>query len=328
VLFRSGERLTCIVPTFVFTDSLTEMTSDEEDEMTGAEHSIEDKKNKTLWLLDGNKKTMLTHRMRRLAEQHGICFVCSAHIGDNVNMDSYGPAAKQLQFMKHTERLKGVGSRFEFLTQVLSQVTSAKLLLDSNKESFYGPCPAVDLNELTLSIQRNKSNSSGLMASLIVSQSDGLLNTLTNLHMLRSNGCVGLDGGPSKPKHSCVLYPDHPFSRNTVRTQSKTDYALCRAIELTARYTFIQRFWNVSKIPLDFGRTPEQLFDAVTRSSLQMKDVLETTEYWSYLPQDRQYMSIIDLLEKVQLPGPSTTVVVDTPVSNLKKRVHPAIVVK
>lgn len=304
---RTGKPIQTWIPTFVFLDSLTELESNEEAEMLDSKKGIEDKKNKTIWLLDGNKKTILTRAMRKMAARYGICFICSAHKGSNSSMDSYAPASKQLQHMKQADRMKGVGSRFEFLTHVLSQVIGAKVLPDSSgNNSLYGPGPIEDINEILLKIQRNKSNASGVTSSFIVSQEEGMLNIVSYLHYLRSNNYVGLDGGPSKPKHACVLNPDTKFSRNTIREQSSTDYALCRAIELTARYRYIQDHWNLSKIPFDFTKTPEQLFDALTANKAEMKDILETTSYWTITKSDREYMSIMDVLERANLPAEKT----------------------
>lgn len=299
----TGKNIETWNPTFIFIDSLTELESDEEEEMLNSDKGIEDKKNKTIWLVDGNKKTVLVRAMRKMAAKYGICLCCSAHKGNNSSMDSYAPPTKQLQHMKQADRMKGVGSRFEFLAHVLSQVIGAKTLTDSTGTALFGPGPDNDINEILLKIQRNKSNASGISAPFVVSQDEGVLNVVSYLHYLRSNSYTGLDGGPSKPKHACVLYPGHSFSRNTIREVAGSDYALCRAIELTSRYLYIQRNWNLSKIPFDFSRSPEQLFDALTASKADMKDVLESTSYWTIDKCDREYMSIMDILEKIDLPG-------------------------
>jgi len=297
----TGKKTKAWIPTVVFIDSLTELESDEEGEMLDSKKGIEDKKNKTIWLVDGNKKTLLTRAIRKMSAKYGICFVCSAHKGKNSDLDSHTPTPKQLQHMKQSDRMKGVGSRFEFLCHVLSQVTSAKLIPDAKGEALYGPGPVTDINEIILKIQRNKSNASGISSEFIVSQDEGLLNIVSYLHYIRKTGYVGLDGGSAKPRHACVWYPDVSFTRNSVRGLAENDYSLCRAIELTARYLYIQRNWNLSKIPFDFTQTPEKVFDALTSNKAEMKAILETTSYWTIGKCEREYMSIMDILDKAQL---------------------------
>ncbi len=304
----TGKPIVTWTPTIIFTDSLTELESSEEGEMLNSKKGIEDKKNKTIWLVDGNKKTLLIRAMRKMAEKYGIIFICSAHKGDNGTMDN-SPPSKQIWTMKQSDRMKGVGSRFEFLTHVLAQVMSAKLALSSDKQStLFGPGPRTDLNDLMLNIQRNKTNASGTMMSCIVSQTTGFLNTVTNLNFLRTNGYIGLNGGSSKPKHACVWYPEVNFSRNTIREQAVGDYALNRAIELTARYAYIRANWNLANIPFDFTQEPEAVFDRLNSNGIEMNDLLHTTGYWTYDKPPREYMSIMDIVGRACLQKSEKTI--------------------
>lgn len=297
----TGQRRKVWVPTFVQIDSLTELESEEEATMLDSSGGLEDKKNKTIWLVDGNKKTLLIRYMRKIAEKYGICFICTAHTGNNMSMDPRQPPSKQLLYMKQKDRIKGAGSRFSFLTHVLTQNAAMKVLQDSGKATLYPQGTTVDndIVEIANVIQRNKSNSSGTMIPYVSSQETGMLNTVTNLHYIRVNGYDGLNGGPSKPKHACVWYPEVNFSRKTVRDLTDADYALARAIELTAQYRFIQTHWNLSKMPFDFNMTTEEIFDKVTNSSADMRDVLQSTGNWSYSKTEREYMSLFDFMEQI-----------------------------
>jgi hypothetical protein len=291
------------IPTFFFIDSLTEMETTAEAAML--ERGIDHKANQTIWMVDGNKKTLLVRTMRKMAAEYGICIICSAHTGGNINMDSFGPPAKQLQHMKQADRIKGVGSRFEFLTHVLCQAVSCnqRPVQDSAKKPTFpkGITSDVDLNEVVLKVQRNKTNASGLMVPFVVSQQHGLLNCVTNLHYIRTNGYHGLVGGPSNPKHACVWYPEKTFSRNTFRTDIETDYKLCRSIELMARYLYIKNNWNLSTIPFDFSLTPEEVFAKVKASGkMSWDDILETTGSWNYDPKNaREYLSVLDIMAMI-----------------------------
>lgn len=295
---KTAEAYEVWIPTIFFVDSLTEMETSAEVEML--ERGMDHKGNQTIWMVDGNKKTLLVRHMRKLAAEYGICIICSAHTGGNIAMDSFAPPTKQLQHMKQADRIKGVGSRFEFLSHVLAQVTSAKLCHDSAKAALYSEAmntPENDLNEVVLKVQRNKTNSSGTSLPFIISQQYGILNSVTNLHYLRTNGYHGLNGGPSNPRHSCVWYPEKSFSRNSFRTDILTDYKLCRAIELMAQFMYIKNNWNLATLPFDFAQSPEDVYTKIKASSRSWDDLLETTGYWNYdNKHGREYMSILDIL--------------------------------
>jgi hypothetical protein len=266
---------------------------------------IEDGKNKTIWLVDGNKKTVLIRHLRKIAEEYGIIVVCTAHTGDNTSLDPRNPPSKQLQHMKQSDKMKGTGSRFEFLTQTLVQTRNCMLLHDANKEPLFpdGPTPDNDLNEVILSVQRNKTNSSGQAVPFVVSQSVGMLNTCTNLHYLRVNEYIGLNGGSARPKHACIWYPDVSFGRKDIRSLAAKNYELDRAIELTSQFLFIKNNWNTKTfIPAlqdAFMLSPEQVFDKLNSKKAKMNDLLQTTGYWNYEQSSgREYMSILDFLLK------------------------------
>lgn len=298
----TGRAMECILPTYASIDSLTEVKSTEEGDMI-AKDGLESSKNKTIWMVDGNKKTSLVRHIRTLASKFGICFLCSAHKGKNMDMGSHLPPKKQLQFMKQADRMKGVGSRFEFLTHSLVEVASARTSLDSNKEAKYPKetTSSTDINELLVVIQRGKGNSSGTMVTFIVSQEHGLLNTCTNYNFLRDskvgNAIPGLIGSASSPKHECVWYPETKFSRKSIRLQEESDYKLARALELTAQYRYIQCNWNLNGLPFNFNQTFEEVYDKLIANEVDMGKVLETTGYWNYRTSEREYMSIFDLME-------------------------------
>lgn len=290
------------LPTFSYIDSLTEVKSSEEGTMIEAD-GIESGKNKTIWMVDGNKKTTLVRNLRTIASKYGICFVCSAHKGKNQDMGSYLPPKKQLQFMKPSDRIKGVGSRFEFLTHSLVEVANAKTALDSSKEAMYphGQTSSTDVNDLLVVIQRGKGNSSGTMVNFIVSQEYGLLNTVTNYNFLKENkvgsAVPGLVGNVSARSHSCVLYPSANFGRKDIRIKAESDYKLCRALELTAQYRYIQANWNLAGLPFDFTQSLEQVYDKLIANGVDMDVVLESTGYWNYRETSRKHMTLFDVME-------------------------------
>jgi hypothetical protein len=286
-------------PTVLFLDSFSQLKSDVEHDALD-DKDLEDGKNKTLWLDDGNKKTLLLTQLNKYAARYGIIIVATAHTGDNISLDTYTPPSKELLFQKQKDKIKNVGSKFVTLTHVLAQIQSCKLCHDTAKSPLYkhGDTGNDDLHELEVITSRNKVSPAGISVPFVVSQTHGLLNEVTYLNFLRNNAYVGLDGGSSKPKHACVWLPDVKFTRNDVREQFMSNYELCRAIELVAQYRYIQLSWNLQNLPVDFKRTPEQVFDLLNKNSGRMKDILNTTGHWRYnnAKGDREYLSLFDVI--------------------------------
>ena len=299
---RTGKLAKAYIPTFISIDSYTEMYSVTEQNMidTGG---IDDKKNQTIYMVDGNKKTIFIRNIRKLCETHGLCVILTAHVGKNIDMGSYGPVAKQLPAMRQADRLKNVGSKFTFLTRNCSQIMSTKLLQDANKASLYccGETPPTDLHEIAVSMIRCKENSSGNIFPFVVSQSLGLLKDTTHYNYLRNNGYYGLIG--SKQKHNSVFMPDITLTRNSFREKCNGNYELSRAVELTARYLFIKNNWITGNLPMDFSRSATELYEALTKSnSIKMNDILNSESTWKYnrAKDDREYLTIFDILEKIK----------------------------
>lgn len=287
-------------PLIIVIDTLSELKSGTEIDLLTSNKDIEDKKNRTIYMEDGNKKTVILSALNKFCNLYGITVCTTAHTGDNFSMDSITPPKKQLLEQKQNDKIKGVGSKYTTLTHVLTQVLSCRHAHDSAKKALYpiGETSDKDLQELIVIISRNKVQASGMAVPFIVSQSGGLLNEVTNLHFLRSNGYVGLDGGPSKPTHACVWYPDQRFSRKNFRERVSQDYKLARAIELVARYRYIQLCWNHKGQPFDLSKTPDELYQQMVNKKL-VDRILESTGYWTYDKQEREYLSLYEVLKLI-----------------------------
>ena len=296
-LDREGKRKKCWIPTFIAIDSFSELEGATERAML-EENEITGKKTNTMWMVDGKAKTIFIRSMRKFCERYGICMLLTAHIGKNIEIDSYGPTPKQLQHMNQNDRLKRVGSEFEFLTGLYMQTVKATILTDSAKHAFYSTgdnTPDTDINEVMAKVIRGKNNVSGTIVPYIISQARGLLPEVTNYHYLKINGLFGMSGSVQKQK--LIFYPEVTISRNTIRELAFSSYELRRALELTAQYLFVKQTWATDKLQLNFNRSPEELFDEITKSnSIKMDDLLNSRGYWTYLKDERPYMSIFDVL--------------------------------
>jgi len=311
----TGKRISAWQPTPIFIDSLTEMHSN--DELTQIEVGIDDKKTKTVYMIDANKKTLLLRWLSKMCMEYGFIACCTAHYGAELNLDSYGPTPKQLQYMKQGYKTKGVGSKFTFLTSPQCQIVSAKVLDDDKHEAWYkyGNTSPTDINEIGVQIQRCKNNVSGSVFTYIVSQSNGLLPDISDYHYLRTNKLFGMNGNPQN--HQLQLYPDKNLSRNTVRQASDEDPKLRRALQLTAQLLYVQQHWNTDTIPFEVRVEPGALLDALNsdHNKLSMDRILNSRGYW--LPDeikcDQEYMSVFDILEFVDkcklIPKKNTVIV-------------------
>jgi len=297
----TGKAQKIVVPTYLFIDSLTEMVCAGEEELLEGEKSkgVGDSRANTVYMLDGNKKTLFLRTIRRRCQKSNMILVLTGHYDKTIQMDMYNPNPKETLFSKQDWKVKGCGSKLKFLSSIYARCQAA-LLIDSNKEAFYsdGHTPAKDLHEISMVLERCKSANAGEITPYVCSQTHGLLNAVTNYHYLRLNNYFGLVG--SKQKQSCVLYPDVSVSRNTIREMCKADPKLRRAIQLTAQYCFIQKNWNTSEYPVDFSQSPEKIFDGLMsdKSKNVKDDVLNSRGYWTYdNSEDRpQYMSLFKVL--------------------------------
>ena len=199
----SGNRMMIWKPVVVFIDTFSEMKSGAEN-ANFESRDLEDKKNKMYAMNDGGFKTQMLSMLNKMCGKYGIIMVTTAHTGENRSLDG-SPVSKELLYQKQGDKIKNVGSKYTTINHVLGQIMSCKLAVDSNKTALYklGQTSDRDLQELQFLTSRNKLQSSGVMVPFIVSQHYGLLNDISNLHFLRSNNYVGLDGGSSKSTHAC-----------------------------------------------------------------------------------------------------------------------------
>lgn len=295
----TGEFVKVLAPTPVLVDSLTEMHSN--DELVQVEVGIDDKKTKTVYMIDANKKTLFLRWMNKMCAEYGYACICTAHYGEQLNLDSYGPTPKQLQYLKQGYKVKGVGSKFTFLTSPQCQVVSAKVLEDDKHESWYkfGNTPPTDVNEIGVLIQRCKNNVAGSTFTYVVSQMNGLLTDVTDYHYLRTNKMYGMTG--SLQSQQLVLYPEKSMGRNTIRGIAAEDPKLRRALQLTAQLYYIQNNWNAETMPFEIKMTPERLMEilASDKNTYTVDRILNSRSYWlpEEIKSEQEYLSIFDVLE-------------------------------
>ena len=290
------------MPTYLFIDSLTELISAAEEEMINGPKAagLGEKANNTIYMLDGNKKTILIRSLRRLAQQYGLIVVCTGHYDKKIQMDMYSSNPKETQFGKNEYSTRGCGSKFKFLTGLYAR-TQASLLQDSNKEALYswGATPNTDVNEVQVYIERCKANRGGSITPFVVSQSIGLLNDVSNYHYLRINDYFGLNG--NKQKQQPFLTPEITISRNTIREVADANAQVRRALEIAAQLKFIQNNWITNNIPYNVNIAPQALFDGLMsdKNKNLIERVLNSRGYWTYAKDDKEYLSIFEIVDLI-----------------------------
>lgn len=301
----TGKRMKAWIPTVVEVDSLSEMHSEEEVQMM-QEQGLDGDKIRTIYMTEGNKKTMFIRKIRKMCEMYGLIVVAVAHKGKNMDISNpAAPAQKKTQHMKQGDDLKNVGSKFYDLTRVLIEVEKSSELMASsdNREPAYcyGQTPIKDLNEMMIKTIRCKSNISGMSFPFVVSQNMGLLNSATHYHYMRKNSYAGLHG--SKAKNQCALKPDTTLTRNSVRQQADKDYELSRALKLCAEFLILKNFWvPIPELSKAWEMNIEDLYNELQKGkkSPKISEVLNSVGYW--YPDgtcDREYMSIFDVLNRI-----------------------------
>lgn len=296
---NTGKKQIMLIPTLVGIDSWSKGRVKSALEML-EKNSASSSDTNTVFMKEGLAKTKIMGLIPTLAVKAGLYFMFTAHVGDKIDMSgSYGPPAKDLQYMKQGEKAKGVGSDFMFLVSNLLEARSATVLIDGDKECEYpfasGITAPNEMSTITTILTRCKNNNAGTQFQPVMSQSRGLETELTNYHYLRRNEYFGLLG--NKQNHQPALCPDVTLGR-TKATAKLMDYKTSRAVELLAQLCYVQNSWTVRDATASYRMTPQELTDAlVKRSGYAMDDILNSRGWWTYGDHPRSYLSLFDVLE-------------------------------
>lgn len=297
------------LPTICMVDSWSKAGSSKEDDMYGGKNKVDDSSMNTLYMQEGGVKTRIMRALPTLASKYGIYVVLTAHVGNKIDMDPYNKAPKQLQYMKGTDKIRNVGSEFEFLTTTLMQTAGVQNLLTADrKESLYpyGRSPLTEVNEINAVMVRCKNNASGATTPYVVSQYQGILNYVTYFHLLRKNKNFGLTEtrGKEGTEYTPILTPDKSVTRKNIRETTNRDYEICRALEIIAQICFIQNYWSSFGMP-EYVFTPiQKIAEKLQKSSSPaISDILNSEGHWSWGKRERPYMSTMDVLELVSKLG-------------------------
>ena len=302
-LDRDGKNcLKGLVPTFGEIDSLTEFTTEDVLKMQD-DNEIGDSGANTLHMRLALAKTRMLMELPHRITPAFHYLICTAHLGKEVQMATGPiptPSNKKLTYLKNNDKVKGVGDKFFFsLSNLWHSYNATPLINQSTKGEEYPlfrddpRVGSTDLNVVTVRQLRSKSGRTGITLELIISQSEGVLPTLTEFHYIKNMNRFGLDG--NNTNYHLTLYPDVNLTRTTIRSKINEDPLLARAINITSELCQIYQFMNIDK---DLVCTPQELYDDIKKLGYDWNVLLNTRGWWT-LNNDKHeipFLSTMDLL--------------------------------
>lgn len=292
-----------VIPTFNEVDSFSEWTTDDVLKMQD-DNEIGESGGNPIHMRIGLAKTRFLMEVPALYGAINHFLLLAAHMDDFVQMQNgpmSGPPTKKLQHMKQNEKAKGVTGKFFFLMNNCWHCKSATVLSNdgtkgqeypiSESETYAGD---KDLNMIEVVQLRSKAGQSGYSLNIIVSQTEGILPTLTEFHHIKKANYYGMTG--SNRSYSLDIYPDVSLSRTTVRSKIDNDPKLQRAINITSELLQMEKFQRRYR---DLFCSPKELYDDLKNLGYDWDIILQTRGWWTFNDYDHPIprLSILDLLE-------------------------------
>lgn len=287
-LERDGSLMKIPVPTFGLVDSFSEFVTNNVQKMAD-DNSLGDSKANTIYMKQGADKGRFLMEIPALCQGAYHYLGLTAHMGQKIEMDPYSPSPKQLQHLSNNLTIKGATGKFTYLTNNTWWCHGAKVLQeegskdgplyprDSDDKLKFDP----DLNELTVRNLRGKSGVTGLGMTILVSQREGILPSLSEFHYIR--GVKESDSkrwgvGGNNINYYLDLLPEVKLGRTTVRGKIDSDAVLRRALTITSELCQISQIWNgYDNYPL----VPAELFAKVKEQGYNWDMLLQTRGWWS-----------------------------------------------
>lgn len=292
--------LQILTPTFTEVDSLSEFVTQDVVSMQD-DNKLGEKGGNMVSMRQGMQKNRFLMEIPALAAGSYNYMLMTAHIGDVFDMDPNNPKAKKLYYLPQNVKLKGVPEKFTFLMNTCWHCYNAAPLRQKDTKTPTYPRDKeddltgdTDLSSVMVRLIRNKSGPTGMIVELIVSQSEGVLPTLTEFHYIKSTGRYGLVG--DNQNYELALLPGVRLSRTTVRNKIDTIPALRRAMNITSEMCQMNDLWH--HLPKSLLCTPQELYDDLVKKGYDWKVLLNTRGWWTLDNEvsDLPYLSTMDLL--------------------------------
>lgn len=297
---ETDEIIKILKPDFVFVDSFSQLNTTAAENMQNATDAGDSKQN-MLWMVDGRVKAQILNELPIISEQYGLYYYLTAQIGENKNMDPYAPQRSTLGYLKNNLKLKRVPDEYRYNAHNLWFNFKMKPLTNSTTKAPEYPRDTTenndkgsqDLQEIVVVNLRGKSGASGEPISIVYSQSQGALPSLSEFHFCKTHkfGLVGND-----KSYALALMPDVKLSRTTVRGKLDEDIKLRTAMTLTADLLQIKMEWH-GALPINLLCDPETLYEDIKAKGYDWDILLESRNYWTF----DQYTNPIPFLSAMDL---------------------------
>lgn len=283
--FMGADRVNLIEimqPTFSLIDSFSEFeTSDIGIIME--QNNLGEAAGNTIYMRQNLAKNRLLMEYPRLGVGNQHYLLTSAHFGKELQMAS-GPYApppeKKMNSMKPGEKVKGVPDKYFYLVHWLGLASGSTILKTKDNTVEY-PSDTddkrvgdTDLWEVPVLTLRSKYGPSSWTTSVIVSQSEGVLPSLTEFHMLRRTrwGLVGND-----MNYVNALMPDEKLSRSVIRRKLDASHKLRRATNIASElYQMSIYHRSVRNDILE----PQELYAKIIEQGYDWDMILSSTRGW------------------------------------------------
>lgn len=278
-------------------DSITEFTTETSDKLID-NSELGSSEQLPAHLKLGLMKNNMISRIPALANRSNTIFVLTGQVGYKINMDPMKPNTKVMPAMKQDEIVKGCSPKLHVLANITWAARATKPLVNRNtKAPDFPKLQGVeiegdtDLNLVSYTTWRSKVGKSSLFNHVVVSQSDGILPTMTELLILK-DGEFGLGG--NMQNYFSPFLPDIKLSRTTVRSKFDNNERLRRAINISSEICQMKQLGLYSDLIMD----TEPLVQELIKGGYNIDQVLDSRGYWTpnEAEDPKNFLSSLDIL--------------------------------
>lgn len=283
---RNNEQMKMIIPSFGEIDSFTEFQSDSEAKML-EDNELGESGANTFHMRSGLIKARFLMEIPALAGSAYHYLAMTGQLGKDIPMQQAGPlppqTVKKLQFLKNGDKIKGVTDKFTFATNNCWHAYNASPLINQGTKAVEYPIAGVDpmsgdtdLTLVSMRQLRSKSGPTGYVVDTVVSQSEGVLPSLTEFHFIKTQNRFGLNG--NMQHYALDLYPDCKLQRTTVRSKIDSDPKLRRALNITAEMLQMKYYHRSCD---NVMCTPAELYEDLKKKGYDWDMLLSTRGWWT-----------------------------------------------
>lgn len=295
----NGNPIQYLFPTVNGADSISEMKFNDL-EKNYAKMEIGQGEMQTEAMRVSNAKRMLIEKTQGYANAGGLYVIMSAHLGKELNMDGK-PQEKKTTFMKQGDKISKVPSQILSLPNNAWEISTGTVLINRDTKEWMYPKPGdietagnPDLLTLVAKNLRGKNGPSGVPWEFVMSQSEGLLASLTEFNHIKNCNRYGLGGNDRN--YYVELLPDVKLMRTTVRGKIDETPELRRALEITMEMCQMRYLWH-TRDP-KYNVTPEELRVGLEKKGYKWDVLLNTRGFWTFEEDNHPlpFLSTMDLL--------------------------------